>query len=137
MQMGKSINGLAPEALQRLKAYTYPGNIRELQSMIERAVTFCQGETVLLEHLPPGLRQPLPIEDFSTSRKQNAGVPHGVLSPHVLIPLAEVEQRYIRYVLKYVHGNKRQAAALLGIGRRTLYRRLGEDAEPEEEPSEE
>lgn len=137
MQMGKSINGLAPEALQRLKAYTYPGNIRELQSMIERAVTFCQGETVLLEHLPPGLRQPLPIEDFSTSRKQNAGVPHGVLSPHVLIPLAEVEQRYIRYVLKHVHGNKRQAAALLGIGRRTLYRRLGEDAEPEEEPSEE
>jgi DNA-binding NtrC family response regulator len=51
--------------------------------------------------------------------------------------LAEVEQRYIRYVLKHVHGNKRQAAALLGIGRRTLYRRLGEDAEAEEEQFEE
>jgi DNA-binding NtrC family response regulator len=137
MQMGKSISGLSPEALQRLKIYTYPGNIRELQSMIERAVTFCQGETVLLEHLQPSLRQPVMMEDGSTSQKQITEMPQRLLSPQVLIPLAEVEQRYIRYVLKKVKGNKRQAAALLGIGRRTLYRRLGEDGEAAEESSEE
>jgi DNA-binding NtrC family response regulator len=137
MQMGKSISGLSPEALQRLKTYTYPGNIRELQSMLERAVTFCQGDTVLLEHLPPSLRQPLMMEESSTSQKQNSEEPHGLFAPQILVPLAEVEQRYIRYVLNKVHGNKRQAAALLRIGRRTLYRRLGEDAEVEEERNEE
>jgi DNA-binding NtrC family response regulator len=47
----------------------------------------------------------------------------------ILPPLAEVEQRYIHHVLKKVNGNKRQAAAILGIGRMTLYRRLGEKAQ--------
>lgn len=132
MQMGKSINGLSPQALLRLKGYTYPGNIRELQSIIERAVTFCQGDTILLEHLPPSLRQLPVLEEPYSSEQQNFEGPVGPLSDQDLMSLAEVEQRYIRYVLKKVHGNKRRAAGVLGIGRRTLYRRLGEDMEAEE-----
>ncbi len=135
MQMGKTINGLSPEALHRLKTYSYPGNIRELQSIIERAVTFCQDETVGLEHLPPGLRRSHLAEESLESDRQPPEIPLGLLSDQSLVSLAEVEQRYIRYVLNKLKGNKRQAATVLGIGRRTLYRRLGEDTESRDDPT--
>jgi len=135
LQMGKATTGLSPEALQHLKDYSYPGNVRELKNVMERAVTFCQGEIVSMEHLPPRLRQPATLDDASVSSGQEGGIPEELWSDQALVTLAEVEQRYIRYVLTKVHGNKRQAAALLGIGRRTLYRRLGEEEETGKEPS--
>lgn len=77
------------------------------------------------------------MEEFSSTDSQNNEMPVGLLSDQDLMSLAEVEQRYIRYVLKKVQGNKRRAAGVLGIGRRTLYRRLGEDMDTEEEGTKE
>ncbi len=130
MQMGKTIGGLSPDALQRLKAYPFPGNVRELKNVLERAVTFCQGTLVSLEHLPGRIRDIL----SGTEPNPQAGdeLPEGLLVDQAVATLAEIEQRYIRYVLEKVNGNKRRAAALLGIGRRTLYRRLGESETAEE-----
>ena len=109
-------------ALAQLRRYPFPGNVRELQNAIERAVTFCHGRSIELEHLPSR------IADYRDDKARSAGAELlAQLSDGPLLPtLEELELRYIEHVLKLVDGNKRRAAALLGIGRRTLYRRLGE-----------
>jgi len=125
LQMNKQIRGISPEALDRLKRYPFPGNVRELQNAIERAVTFCDEPMVKLNHLPARVCQG-PTQSEGLSRNSTE-LPHDLLGNGVLPSLAEMETLYVRYVLNQVGGNKRRAAALLGIGRRTLYRRLGED----------
>ncbi|HBB99086.1 MAG TPA: sigma-54-dependent Fis family transcriptional regulator [Pseudomonas sp.] len=119
---GRPARGIAPAALAQLRRYPFPGNVRELQNAIERAVTFCHGRSIELEHLPSR------IADYRDDKARNAGAELlAQLSDGPLLPtLEELELRYIEHVLKLVDGNKRRAAALLGIGRRTLYRRLGE-----------
>ncbi|WP_278348456.1 sigma-54-dependent transcriptional regulator [Stutzerimonas kunmingensis] len=119
---GRPVRGIAPAALAQLRRYPFPGNVRELQNAIERAVTFCHGRSIELEHLPSR------IADYRDDKARSAGVELLTqLSDGPLLPtLEELELRYIEHVLKLVDGNKRRAAALLGIGRRTLYRRLGE-----------
>lgn len=122
---GRPARGLAPAVLAQLRRYPFPGNVRELQNAIERAVTFCHGRSIELEHLPTR------IADYRDDNAHSAGAELlAQLSDGPLLPtLEELEQRYIEHVLKLVDGNKRRAAALLGIGRRTLYRRLGEREE--------
>jgi DNA-binding NtrC family response regulator len=122
---GRPVRGLAPAVLAQLRRYPFPGNVRELQNAIERAVTFCHGRSIELEHLPTR------IADYRDDNAHRAGAELlAQLSDGPLLPtLEELEQRYIEHVLKLVDGNKRRAAALLGIGRRTLYRRLGEREE--------
>ncbi|WP_312954705.1 sigma-54-dependent transcriptional regulator [Pseudomonas songnenensis] len=119
---GRPVRGIAPAALAQLRRYPFPGNVRELQNAIERAVTFCHGRSIELEHLPSR------IADYRDDKACSAGTELlAQLSDGPLLPtLEELELRYIEHVLKLVDGNKRRAAALLGIGRRTLYRRLGE-----------
>ncbi|EWC43248.1 response regulator [Pseudomonas stutzeri] len=122
---GRPVRGLAPATLEQLRRYPFPGNVRELQNAIERAVTFCHGRSIELEHLPSR------IAGYRHDNARSAGVELlARLSDGPLLPtLEELERRYIEHVLKLVDGNKRRAAALLGIGRRTLYRRLGEREE--------
>ncbi|WP_312173184.1 sigma-54-dependent transcriptional regulator [Stutzerimonas kunmingensis] len=119
---GRPVRGIAPAALAQLRRYPFPGNVRELQNAIERAVTFCHGRSIELEHLPSR------IAEYRDDKARSAGAELLTqLSDGPLLPtLEELELRYIEHVLKLVDGNKRRAAALLGIGRRTLYRRLGE-----------
>ena len=126
LQMGKDIQGLTPEALEMLSAYSFPGNVRELQNIIERAVTFCHGSHVDVEHLPTKLRQDaagcVHQEDTSPGSMLNS-----MMQEHEMLPsLQDIEQQYIRHVLEKVSGNKRRAAAILGVSRRTLYRHLGQ-----------
>ncbi len=118
------VEGISGEALLRLKAYPFPGNVRELANMIERAVTFCAGRQIEVEHLPERV-QSIAITPLDTleSRWQPPIV------EGQLVPLETIEQDYIRYVLQQVDGNKRRAAEILGIGRRTLYRWLESDDE--------
>ncbi len=89
--------------------------------MVERAVTYCEGGTLEPRHLPERIRS-------ARSRPDDAALPgpleETLLQGDMLPPLRELGDRYIRYVLERVDGNKRRAAALLGISRRTLYRRL-------------
>jgi two-component system, NtrC family, response regulator AtoC len=131
-RLNKRIAGFADDAMAALQTYSFPGNVRELQNAVERAATFCDGAWVGARHLPPRIRdskrEGADICDSDTGR---SALPDGMFTGPVLPTLAEVEQRYIRHVLEHTHGNKRRAAALLGIGRRTLYRKIGlDDSEP-------
>jgi two-component system, NtrC family, response regulator AtoC len=123
LRAGKEIDGFSPAAMRRLQRYPFPGNVRELKNVVERAVTFATGRVVEETALPDRVRsaQVAPVVD-------RAALPASALleGDDMLPPLREVERRYIRYVLDRVDGNKRRAAALLGIARRTLYRRLDE-----------
>jgi len=104
--------------MARLKAYQFPGNVRELANVMERAVTFATGRQIELEHLPERVRAVV------VSPKIEGNVWQPPLHQGQLVALETIEQDYIRYVLEQVDGNKRKAAEILGIGRRTLYRWL-------------
>ncbi len=108
--MGKPVHSISEEALALLKAYDFPGNVRELENIIERGVAICQGDTLEAAHLPDDLRD-LSIRAF---RRRDGRV----------IPLEEQERDYIRWVLEEAHGNQTLAAQMLGIDRVSLWRKL-------------
>ena len=124
LQMGKEIQGLTPEAIDQLASYDFPGNIRELQNVIERAVTFCHGPQVDIEHLPTKIRQSANGSLAKRSESPAQTIEGMVRGYDVLPSLKEIEKHYIARVLEKVGGNKRRAAAILGVSRRTLYRHL-------------
>jgi len=112
---------LAPETIAHLRSYPFPGNVRELENAIERAVTFSTGEAIEIADLPARIREhDAPTSELGTT----AGLDPLLSGADGLPSLDEIERRYINYVLTRVDGNKRKAAELLGIGRRTLYRKL-------------
>jgi two-component system response regulator HydG len=113
LRNGKTTSGFSARAAERLLAYDWPGNVRELHNCIERAVALARGERVDLEDLPPR------VCDFRSGHVLVAGN-----DPSELAPLEEVERRYILRVVDACKGNKSRAARVLGIGRKTLYRRL-------------
>jgi two-component system response regulator HydG len=99
---------LSPEALARLQAYDFPGNIRELRNIIERAILMADGDTLLAEHLPPEL-----------AGEAVAGIPD-----MDIVPLEMAELRYLQWALARHNGDRKSLAAQLGISERTLYRKL-------------
>ncbi|NOQ42841.1 MAG: response regulator [Dehalococcoidia bacterium] len=106
----KTIEGISDEAMDILLNYEYPGNIRELANIIERAVALC-GETLILpKHLPQELERPC----FKVYRHSNRQIP----------TLEEHEREYVFWVLKHVGGRTGQAAELMGIDRVSLWRKL-------------
>jgi DNA-binding NtrC family response regulator len=116
--------GFSPEAMAALKNYSWPGNIRELQNMVERAVALCEGNMVDLQDLPDEIRLHSPADDL--------------ISIPVGSSLEEIEHLAILQTLRKTGGDKELTARLLGIGLATLYRRLKdmEVKEPEPEPEE-
>jgi two-component system response regulator AtoC len=110
---GKRVVGLSPAAAQRLVAYGWPGNVRELQNSMERAVALTSFEQLTVEDLPERIR------NYSTPRV----VPE-VADVSELATLEEVERRYIQRVLEAVGGSRTLAARVLGVDRKTLYRKL-------------
>lgn len=113
IRAGKSARGFSVRAAERLQAYDWPGNVRELRNCIERAVALARGETVDVDSLPERIR------DYSSKHVLVASD-----DPSELVSLEEVERRYMARVIDACRGNKSQAARILGIGRKTLYRRL-------------
>ncbi len=109
--------GISAAAARKLVDYDWPGNIRELENYIERAVAICDAPEIGVEHLPAKVQQ------YQASRMEIAA------TPTELISLDEMERRYVRHVLGSAGGNKTHAARILGIDRRSLYRRL-EEATP-------
>lgn len=120
------IEGFTPEAEQLLYRYRFPGNVRELQNAVERGVAFCDQKRIDRHHLPPRMHQasaeakPLPSV---ANRLPLMAEPNDGSLPS----LSEVQRHYVRHVMKQTGGNKRQAAMILGVTRRTLYRWLAED----------
>ncbi len=112
----KAVETFAPDALAALARWDWPGNIRELEHAVERAVVLAPGHEVGLEHLPDPIRASAggaPASDAS-----HIQVPLGT-------PLDEVERLMIAEALRRTGGNKVQAASLLGISARTIYRKHG------------
>jgi DNA-binding NtrC family response regulator len=105
----RSMSDMSPDALEYLKSYDYPGNIRELQNLIERACILA-GEDRIDRH------------DLPLNRTHHTGEPSELLS--MGLSLEQVEKRMIREALDRAHGNKTKAAGLLGISRRALYSRM-------------
>jgi two-component system response regulator HydG len=107
-------DGIAPDAARALLDYDWPGNVRELQNCIERAVVLATDADIHLADLP---------EKVATARPS-----HTVLAvpddPALMLPLAEVERRYILQVLEAVGGKRAEAARILEVDRKTLYRKL-------------
>lgn len=127
---GKKISGFSEDALRMIRNYAFPGNVRELQNVIERAVAFCSDDAIKAAHLPERLTES--VGDFrEETLSSHQSHDEELLAGPVLPTLDQLQKRYVKKVLKEVDGNKRRAAALLGIGRRTLYRWL--DDEPEEQ----
>ena len=109
-QYNKKIRGLSPETVARLAGYAWPGNIRELESVIERAVLFCEGNQLLPECLP---------EEFQRSRFSISSL---VIPP--LVPMEEIEREAILQTLERTSGNIRRSAQILRFPRPTFYRKL-------------
>jgi two-component system response regulator AtoC len=105
--------GIKSSAADKLLSYPWPGNVRELQNCMERAVALAQYDHVGVDDLPERVR------DFKSSR-----IAIESSDPAELLPMEEVERRYIMRVLEAVGGNKTLAAQVLGFDRRTLYRKL-------------
>jgi two-component system response regulator HydG len=109
---GRSVSSISPAALERLLAYRWPGNVRELENVVEQAVVLCASDEIDVGDLPP---------EVGGDRG-----PRDVLRVSVGTSLAEMEKELILETLRKTGGNKTQAAKLLGIGVRTLYRKLDE-----------
>jgi len=108
----RKVTGFSHAALERLQGYAWPGNVRELENVVEQAVVLCRGEVVDIGDLP---------EEVTGDRG-----PQDVLRIPVGNTLAEAERELILETLRKANGNKTQAAKMLGIGVRTLYRKLEE-----------
>ncbi|MCP4196782.1 MAG: sigma-54-dependent Fis family transcriptional regulator [Proteobacteria bacterium] len=109
-RIGRAVDDIDPAAMAALLDYGYPGNIRELENIMERAVTLTQEETVSMKNLPPAL-----VEKSVHVVREEAGR---------LPTLEEREVDYIRYVLERNRQNRTRAAKILGIDRVSLWRKL-------------
>jgi DNA-binding NtrC family response regulator len=112
----KKIKGFSPDCEKYLMSYSWPGNIRELRNVVERAVILCEGPTITPEYLSlEPTADPAGIIDAAGFADQAA------IS---LAPLEEVEKVHIMRVMKHTEGNQSQASRMLGISRSTLINKL-------------
>jgi len=111
-QAGKRVRCCSQAASERLLAYPWPGNVRELQNAMERAVALTRREEIQIEDLPDSLRS---FRGRARPQPDGSGE---------LMPLAEIERRHILRVLDAVGNDRTHAARVLGVDRKTLYRKL-------------
>jgi len=116
----KSIEGFTQTVAEKLVAYSWPGNVRELRNVMERAVTLTAVNQITVEDLPQKI-----------ICHQSDQIVIGGESPDELAPLSAIEGQYIQHVLRVVGGNRTLAAKVLGLDRKTLYRKLKQvDVQP-------
>jgi DNA-binding NtrC family response regulator len=106
----KKLSGISPEALKMLKAYNWPGNIRELENVIERAVILSESDIIDVDDL--------------TQHAEFGQVKQGDEDDVSYVQLDEMERSYIEKVLNETGGNQTKASQILGINRKTLYHKI-------------
>ena len=107
----RSIKGFTPQAMDRLNRYDWPGNVREMMNIVERAVVLARGDHIELCDLPPPLCEP-------------PAAPEAAIPDAGTASLEEVEKATILQTLNMVDGNKSEAARRLGVTRKTLHAKL-------------
>ena len=112
---GKPLRGFSESAKKVMLSYTFPGNVRELENVVERAVALAEGEQIGPEDLPPVMRERKSQDRLATAVAQG-------------LTLDQLEREFIERVLESEGGNKTRAALRLGLDRKTLYRKLEEYA---------
>ena len=108
---GKPVEGIDPKARAAVFNYSWPGNVRELRNCIESAVVMCKGEIITADDLPPTV---------------NADTDANYIKVSMGVTLAEAEREIIRSTLNVNNGNKSKTAEMLGIGRKTLHRKISD-----------
>jgi transcriptional regulator with PAS, ATPase and Fis domain len=120
---GKKINAIHREAMDKLLAYPWPGNLRELNHTVRTMILFCEGRVILPEHVvfPPDLKS-----GSGAARPEEAAapVPNGKLNAVRDLTLAAAVARHVRFVYDQAGRNQRRTARMLGISRATLARHL-------------
>lgn len=119
---GKKINGFTQEALNVLSAYSWPGNVRELRNCVERMVVFARGSTLSMQDIPEEIQNGLGMIYDEKIAKE----PEILNSSGAILDMTTNEKRLIESALDKCRGNRTEAAKILGISRRTLYRKLDE-----------
>jgi DNA-binding NtrC family response regulator len=114
-RLGRPVRGLSDAAVRQLAGYPWPGNVRELQNCMERAVVLAQGPLLEVADLSPKVRRWALPGTISAE---------GQPDPRMLPTLADVERQHIERTLAACDGSRTHAATVLGIDRKTLYRKL-------------
>lgn len=123
-EYNKSVRGISQDALRAMVAYSWPGNVRQLLTVVANLVVFCEeGGEINFDLLPIEIKKA--GHEYSGTSPTASGTT-GFSGSLAGIDLAELEKRAIRETLKLTGGNREQAAEMLGIGERTLYRKLKE-----------
>jgi two-component system, NtrC family, response regulator AtoC len=116
---GRKVTGISEEAIQVLSAYDWPGNVRELMAAVEHACIVCDGGRILPHHLPPEIREQLPPREAGLAEDEAPEAARRYQAPD-----PEEERAAIVRALREADGNRTRAAALLGMGRTTLWQKL-------------
>lgn len=121
-RLNRPVTALAPEAVPVLEAYSWPGNIRELENVIERAVLFAESDTIGIEHLPEQIAQSEPADTVSQKPSPSVGPLKKIVRAHT----ESLERELIRQALNETGGNVTQAARRLEISRKSLQTKMKE-----------
>ena len=126
---GCHVGGVSPEVLDAFRGASWPGNVRQLRNVLERAVIVAGDGTLTMHHLSPGwsggVVRPAAAEVVQMPETQDS------IRIRVGPQMREIEEEYVKLVLKHTNNNKTRAAKILGISIRTLQNRLGELASAE------
>jgi two-component system nitrogen regulation response regulator GlnG len=128
--LGRSVRSVAPEAMERLRSFDWPGNVRQLQSVLKYALIQAPGDVLTLDCLPESLRPEvqIPPQPPESGRVDFAAFTEGLLrageSDIYRRACLEMDRVVLDAVLRHVEGNQLRAAALLGISRTTLRAKL-------------
>ncbi|MFC1763597.1 sigma-54-dependent transcriptional regulator [Planctomycetota bacterium] len=116
-EIGSPIQSISPAAMRLLEAYEWPGNVRQLRSMLRTMVVMCDSDRLDIQDLPP---------EVGKRPKLMAGTPNATHNDLGGMSLSELERQAIADTLTKTEGNREKAAKILGIGERTLYRKIKE-----------
>ncbi len=127
-RLKKKVGGAEQEALDILSGYPWPGNIRELENVIERAVLFCDTERLRAQDLPPEVKGTSPIfaAQLPEAELQAALASEGGLKEHVKVAMSRLEKELVSRALEQTNGNVTHAARLLKISRKGLQLKMKE-----------
>ena len=121
----KNISGISRDAMEVMMKYNWPGNVRELENTIERAIVLTRESIIAAHDLPEHILQSVNGAEDVPTEDRVLNIPVGK------IPLREIEKMVMEETLKQAKGNKNIASKILGVSKRTLYRRMEEEEEKE------